>query len=108
MGLARPPYLHPQPPTNLINFRVDSLPTHKVQLSPDWQAYADMDQKMVYYVCITRPQTQWKYPWNHILAPGWERRLTIENIEHFVDTSCTPHVWHTHPRFHNEVGPFSM
>ena len=103
--VAQPPYLNQGSRTTIptANYPPDNLATHRMQLPPGWQALVSHDHMHVYYHRANPPESTWKFSLGYQLAPRWERRLSTDNVEYFVEVTDTTEYWHKEPRYMHDT-----
>ena len=62
----------------------------------------------VFYYDATTRESQWDFPSNYLLANTWERKLSTDNVEYFVEVTDTTEYWHRDPRYKHETTAISQ
>ena len=101
--LSEPPFMHNAPrskrPTE--NQPLEHLDSHHMRPPPGWSTYVSSVYMEVFYYNASTGQSQWEFPSNHLLADSWEKKLSVDNIEYFVETGYHQY-WHRQPRYRDD------
>ena len=73
-----------------------------MQLPPRLYAYVSAQDLEVYYYDSDGKHTQWDFPPDYLLANTWKRKLSTDNLEHFVEYGGFQETWHKNPRFRHD------
>ena len=87
--VSQPPFLHKATRSPLLthNQALDNLDAHRMHLPPGWRAYVSYQYMEVFYYHSDTGRSVWQFPNDHFLAVNWERKLSTENVECFVETT---------------------
>ena len=92
----------PRSPLLNQNKQLQHLETHHLHPPRGWYTYVSHGRMEVYYYDANTGTLQWDFPSDYLLAPMWKRKLSTDNVEHFVEERGYAENWYKEPRNRND------